>query len=129
LKRKATYVAAAADGKISVYIDDLNAADLLTYIGESKKHIKRWEFILRIILGRMINDCYKWEIVDDIRDVYAMRFDLHAGNGRIYCKQIHRSDRTTVVVACELHPSKKSDALSSKEIAIIKRVHLYEYDI
>lgn len=129
MKRKATLIAAADDGKTVIYMDDLNATDILAYIGAKKKHIKRWEFIQRIILGRMLNDCYKREIVDDIRDVHAMRFDLHAGNGRIYCKQIHTSERTTVVIACELHPSKKSDALSPKEIAIIRRVHSYEYDI
>ena len=128
MKREADLVAQSDDGKVCIYIDTEKANSILDYIGSSKKNIKRFGFIKGVVLEGLRNDCFKREIEDNnIRDIYAMRFDLHGTNGRIYCKQVAYQNKVAYVMG-ELLPSKKTEGNGPKEKSAINRVHSYDYD-
>lgn len=131
MKRGVTLIAQSVDRRISIYLDNVNAKSILEYLNASKKHLKRFEFLKGVILNRLKNDGYKWEPIleEEIRDVFAMRFDLHKENGRIYCKQINKTENVKIVIASELHYSKKTEKNGPKELELIKKVHSYEFDI
>ncbi len=128
---KRTAVLIDNDEKTFIYVDKLNSESLIDYIRETAKRIKRFEFIKNVIKNRLNHDCYKREIIEEenIRDVNAMRFDLHDGNGRVYCKHLMRGEKILIVIACELQPSKKGEDLGNDEKTLIRKVHSYEYDI
>jgi len=50
-------------------------------------------------------------------------------NPRIYCKEVKLRDKTLVIIASELHSSKKNKKNKSKEINLINKVGSYEYEI
>ena len=126
MKREARLIIESQDGKKAIYFDVLNGAAITDYLESSNKHRKRFRLIKTVIFdGLSRHESYKYEGVDD---VYAMRFDLHAGNGRIYCKQVYRNGKI-IIIAAELLPSKKSEANGPVENSIINRVSTYEYNI
>jgi len=128
LKREADLVVQSDDGKFCIYIDSENADSILDYIESPKKNIKRFEYIKGVILDGLQNDCFKREIEDNnIRDIYAMRFDLHGTNGRIYCKKISDQNKVAYIMG-EVLRSKKTESNGPKEKSAIKRVHTYDYD-
>jgi hypothetical protein len=58
-----------------------------------------------------------------------MKFFKGQENDRIYCKEIKSETGTHIVVTSVLHERKKSQGLSSKEIAIIEKIGGYDYEI
>ena len=129
MKRKATEIFRSDDGRYQLFIDDLNSAEILTYLESSKRHSKKFRFIKEIILTGQAHDCFKKEDIDaTCKDVYAMRLFVGQENDRIYCKKIPVFGRIIVVVACELHLGKKTRKLSNQEKALIRKVASYEYD-
>ncbi|MGQ1946048.1 hypothetical protein ACT3CD_02955 [Geofilum sp. OHC36d9] len=119
------------DGKRSIYIDSENKDEILEYIRQDNRHRKKFKFISEIILdGHRNTEVYdKEDINKKCKDVTAMKFFKGQENDRIYCKEIKSNTGTHVVVTSILHERKKSDDLSSKEIAIIKKIGGYDYEI
>lgn len=119
------------DGKRSIYIDSENKDEILEYIRQDNRHRKKFKFISEIILdGHRNTEVYdKEDINKKCKDVTAMKFFKGQENDRIYCKEIKSNTGTHVVVTSILHERKKSDDLSSKKIAIIKKIGGYDYEI
>lgn len=119
------------DGKRSIYIDSVNKEEILKYILQDNRHRKKFRFISEIILGGHKNtEVYdKEDINKKCKDVTAMKFFKGQENDRIYCKEIKSNSGTHIVVTAILHEKKKSDDLSSKEIAIINKIGSYDYEI
>lgn len=119
------------DGKRAIYIDIENKDEILNYIKQDNRHNKKFLFIAEIVLGGHRNtEVYdKEDINDKCKDVTAMKFFKGQENDRIYCKEIKSDTGTHIVVTSILHEKKKTDKLSSKEIAIINKVGGYNYEI
>lgn len=131
MARKCEHMISSKDGKRSIYIDSINKEEILGYIRQDNRHMKKFKFIADIILGGHKNaEVYdKEDINKKCKDVTAMKFFKGQENDRIYCKEIKSGSRTHVVVTSILHERKKSDGLSSKEIAIINKIGGYDYEI
>ncbi|MFN6943848.1 MAG: hypothetical protein ACK4ND_02800 [Cytophagaceae bacterium] len=119
------------DGKRAIYIDSENRKMILDYIRKDSRHQKKFKFISDIILGGHKNtEVYdKEDINEKSKDVTAMKFFKGQENDRIYCKEIKSDEGTHIIVTAVVHEKKKSNNLSSKEIAIINKIGGYEYEI
>lgn len=119
------------DMKRSIYIDSKNKEEILAYLRKDNRHVKKFKFISEIILGGHKNtEVYdKEDINKKCKDVTAMKFFKGQENDRIYCKEIKSDNGTHIVVTAILHERKKSEDLSSKEIAIINKIGAYDYEI
>lgn len=131
MKRKAVYLCESADRKRCIYIDEINAKEIVSYLTQDSRHRKKWEFVKNVILSnlRMPDVFDKEDINNGCKDVYAMKFFKGQENDRIYCKQVRDGKLNKyIIVASELHLKKKSNKNSSKEISIIEKVASYEYE-
>lgn len=119
------------DGKRAIYIDSGNEEEILAYIRQDARHQDKFRYIAAIILeGHRLTSVYdKEEINSKCKGVTAMKFFKGQENDRIYCKEISTPDGVHVVVAAVLHEKKKSNSLSSKELAIITKIGGYSYEI
>jgi len=131
LKRKALYLCQSKDGKRSIYIDKINAEEILNYLTQDSRHKKKWEYIKNIILDNLrVTEVFdKEDINDNCKEIYAMKFFKGQENDRIYCKQVRdQKQHKYIIVASELHLKKKTVKNSKKEISIIEKVASYEYE-
>lgn len=121
----------SGDGKRAIYIDIENEKEIIAYITQDKRHIKKFQFITDIILGGYRNpEVYdKEDINEKCKDVTAMKFFKGQENDRIYCKEITDENGTRIVITAIVHERKKSKKLSSREIALIKKLGGYSYEI
>ena len=131
MKRKCELITSAKDCKRAIYIDSVNKVEILNYIQQDERHRKKFKFIVDIVLGGHKNtELYdKEDINEKCKDVAAMKFFKGQENDRIYCKEIHTSAGTHIIVTSILHERKKSNKLSSKEVALIEKVGGYDYEI
>ncbi len=129
--RKCKKMISTPDGKRAIYIDIDNQEEILNYIRQDKRHAKKFKFITDVILSGLKNtEVYdKEEINKKCKNVTAMKFFKGQENDRIYCKEIKSETGTHIVVTSVLHERKKSQGLSSKEIAIIEKIGGYDYEI
>jgi hypothetical protein len=130
LIRLCEIIARAADGKKAVCIDKQNKALILAYVNQSKRHLKKFQHIVRLILeGHKNTDLYDKENINEkCKDVTAMKFFKGQENDRIYCKEEKKQD-LYIIVAVEVYFKKKSNKVSKKEIPIIEKIADYEYKI
>lgn len=131
MKRKALHLQTNTKTKRAIYIDADTANAILDYVEQDKRHKKKWNYIVNIILENLrIPDVFDKENINDkCKDIYAMKFFKGQENDRIYCKQVeHNSKKCLVIVASELHLKKKTQKNSKKEITIIEKVASYEYE-
>lgn len=103
----------------------------MAYISKDDRHKKKFRLITDIILsGVRYSSLYdKEDINERCKDVTAMKFFKGQENDRIYCKEIHSSYGSYIVVAAILHQRKKSTKLTKKEINLIEKVGGYQYEI
>lgn len=103
----------------------------MEYINQDERHKDKFRFITDILLGGHRNSKVysKEEINEKCKDVTAMKFFKGQENDRIYCKELHTSDGTFIVVASVLYERKKTTKLTNKEIAEIEKVGGYSYEI
>lgn len=131
MKRKAIYLCENKATGRAVYVDSLNIEELTAYANMDKRHLKKWHYILNVILDNLrITDVFdKEDINSKCKDVYAMKFFKGQENDRIYCKQVfHKNKDCLVIVASELHLKKKTQGNSKREKSIIEKVASYEYE-
>ena len=131
MKRKALHLRTNTRTKRAIYVDEESLETILAYVGQDKRHKKKWDYIVNIILENLRNpDVFDKENINDkCKDVYAMKFFKGQENDRIYCKQVeHGTKKCLVIVASELHLKKKTQKNSKKEITIIEKVATYEYE-
>lgn len=129
MKRNAKIILESEDGKRQIAIDTKNASAIIEFIEQHRLN-KKFDLICRTILAGIKNtELYdKEDINNKCKTVTAMKFKGRL-NTRIYCKEIKQKDRTLVVVASELHPSKKNRKNKAKETNLINKVGSYEYEI
>lgn len=58
-----------------------------------------------------------------------MKFFKGQDNDRIYCKEVHSSNGTHIVVAAILYLKKKTTKLTNEQKLIIEKVGGYDYEI
>ena len=131
LKRKCNYLIGSKDGKRAIYLDEENKDEIIAYLQTDERHRKKFKFIAEIILNNHRNtEVYdKEEINTKCKDVTAMKFFKGQDNDRIYCKEIHSSKGTFIVVAAVLFKKKKTRKLNQKQINLIEKVAKYSYEI
>ncbi|MDP1844996.1 MAG: hypothetical protein Q8K64_16395, partial [Sediminibacterium sp.] len=119
------------DGKRAIYLDEENEEEIWAYLTKDNRHKKKFQFISDIILGGHRNtDVYDKEDINiKCKDVTAMKFFKGQDNDRIYCKEIHSSVGTFIVVAAILYEKKKTTKLNQEQINIIEKVGSYNYEI
>jgi len=115
MKRTCKLLIGAKDGKRAIYLDDENGAEIIAYFTRDARHIKKFKFISEIILGGFKNTSIydKEDINDKCKDVTAMKFFKGQDNDRIYCKEVHSSKGTYIVVAAILYEKKKNREIES----------------
>lgn len=131
LARLCEILVRSADGKKAICIDKQNKAQILAYIKQSPRHLKKWNHIVQLILeGHKNTELYdKEEINERCKGITAMKFFKGQENDRIYCKEQQMNAGLYVIVTAELYLKKKSNKVSKKEIPIIEKIAKYEYKI
>lgn len=129
MKRQAKTIKSSNDGKRQIAIDTKNADDILQFIQQNGL-TKKFALICKVILEGIKNpELYDKENINaKCKNVTAMKFKRGL-NTRIYCKEVKQKNKTLVIIASELHPSKKNQKNKSKEINLINKVGGYDYEI
>ncbi len=129
--RNAIKISESKCGTIAIYVDQLNAAEILAFLNKDKRHQKKFNYIQEIIFGRFkMPEVYdKEEINQQCKGVTAMKFFKGQENARLYCKEITTEDSVFVVITSELLGRKKSTKLTKKDRQLIKKVASYEYTL
>lgn len=119
----------SGDGKRAIYIDSENKAEILAHFQQSERYAKKFRHIIAIILeGHRNPELYdKEDINERCKAVTAMKFFKGQENDRLYCQEVTAESGTHIVIAAILHPKKKSQGNSHREIALIEKVAGYEY--
>jgi hypothetical protein len=127
--RKAIKISESECGTTAIYVDIINAEDILAFLKKDERHRKKFSFIQEIIFGRYrLPDVYdKEEINQRCKGVTAMKFFKGQENARIYCKEVTTEDKIFVVITSELLERKKSTKLTKKDRQLIEKVASYEY--
>ena len=50
--RKAIKISESTCGTIAIYVDQINAAEILAFLNKDKRHQKKFKYIQEIIFGR-----------------------------------------------------------------------------
>lgn len=133
LKRKAQLYRVSKDGKKAFYIDVDNANSILAFLKTEKSYAKKLRYILDLLLDhpQIPRDLYdKEDFEKGCEHIAAMKPAKGKNNPRIYCQQYSDKEKEVyIIVAAELLPKKKSEGLTNKEKAIIRRVASYEYEL
>lgn len=132
MKRKAVIFRKSDDGRRCVALDKENAQALFEYINRDAKHLKKFDYIVDIILSDLRNtELYdKEEINEKAKGVTAMKPFKQGDNDRIYCKEFTTAEGNLfVVVAAELREKKKTQKNSFRENNLIEKVAGYEYEL
>lgn len=131
MKRKCKKIIGSKDGKRAIYLDEQNSKEILAYLNKDNRHKKKFKFISDIILGGHKNPAIydKEEINNKCKDVTAMKFFKGQDNDRIYCKEVHSSSGTHIVVAAILYENKKNTKLNNEQKSIIETVGGYTYEV
>jgi predicted transcriptional regulator len=129
--RKAKIIRYSEDKTIAICVDLETWEIISEYVSRNAKHIKKFNYIVGIILKRLRNtDVYdKEEINKKSKGVTAMKFFKGQSNDRIYCKEQTLKNKTFVVVTAELFENKKTQGINQKIKNIIEKVGSYEYEI
>ena len=119
----------APDGKRAIAIDKENKAEILSFLNQTHRYLRKYRHIVELIIGGHRNeDLYdKEDINEKCNHVTAMKFFKGQENERIYCQEITTANGMHLIIMSELHRGKKTTRNSKKEISIIKKVCGYEY--
>lgn len=131
MKRACKHIASSKDGKRSIYIDSENGEEILKYLRQDNRHLKKFQHISTIILeGHKNCELYdKEDVSDKAKDVTAMKFFKGQENDRIYCKEISTPLGVKIVVASVLYLRKKNSKLTVQQKKLIETVGSYQYEI
>jgi len=113
-------------GKVEVYVDSENAAEILQYVFESKvdNEFKEIRSLLKENLRNREKYC-KVDVSNKAKDMFEMRFTRQR-NDRIYCKEVNDS-KSRRIIMIELYRSKKSQNIPKKIKSRIEKMGSYEY--
>lgn len=130
MNRFCEILSTSEDGKIAICVDKQNKEEILAYVRQSERHLKKFRFIVQLILeGHRNAELYDKEDINGRCDnVTAMKFFKGQENGRIYCVE-QRLDRKYIIIAVQLHSRKKTQKNTKREKSIIEKIAQYEYEI
>jgi len=113
-------------GKVEVYVDSENAAEILQYVFESKvdNEFKEIRSLLKENLRNREKYC-KVDVSNKAKDMFEMRFTRQR-NDRIYCKEVNDS-KSRRIIMIELYRGKKSQNIPKKIKSRIEKMGSYEY--
>ncbi len=128
--RRCKILARSADGKKAVCIDNKNEKEILSYVNQSERHLKKFRHIVQLILeGHKNTDLYDKENINErSKNVTAMKFFKGQENDRIYCKE-QKEDNVYIIVAVEVYTRKKTQKITKKERPLIEKIANYDYQI
>ena len=131
MKRKAEILRTNSKENRVLCIDYKNKSEILDYLMQDERHIKKFKYIADIILNNLkITDLYDKEEIDEkSKGVTAMKFFKGQENDRIYCKEIIDNDKTFIVIMSVLLEKKKNNKVKQREKNAIHKVGGYEYEI
>ena len=111
-------------------IDNQNEKEILSYVSQSERHLKKFRHIVQLILeGHKNTDLYDKENVNEkSKDVTAMKFFKGQENDRIYCKE-QKEDNLYIIIAVEVYTKKKTQKITKKERPLIEKIANYDYQI
>lgn len=129
MERKAIIIKTSADGKRCIAVDAENYDVILSFINKNPRHSNKFADITNILLaGLRMPQLYDKEEPDaKSKGVRAMKFFKGQENARIYCREVTMKDRTFIIIASELLPSKKTQKINHKILNIIHKVASYDY--
>jgi hypothetical protein len=129
VKRQAKIIRISDDGKRKLAIDIKNAEEIIQFINQNRLQNK-FDLICRVVLSGIRNtELYDKENINSkCEKITAMKFKGGL-NPRIYCQEVKQGNKTLIIIASELHKSKKNQKNQSKEINLIQKVASYEYEI
>ncbi len=129
MKRQAKIIRISDDGKRKLAIDIKNAEEIIQFINQNRLQNK-FDLICRVVLSGIRNtELYDKENINSkCEKITAMKFKGGL-NPRIYCQEVKQGNKTLIIIASELHKSKKNQKNQFKEINLIQKVANYEYDI
>lgn len=131
MKRKAFVLKRSDKEHKAICIDSQNAKELLAFLNKDERHIKKFRYIMELILRDIRNtELYDKENVNKkAKDVTAMKFFKGQENARIYCKEQRVNNKLFIIVCCEVVAAKKSQGNSKVIRSIIDKISSYEYEI
>ena len=90
MNRKAIIIKESHDGKRCIAVDTENSTEILAYLEQDKRHLKKFEDICNIVLNGLRNTALydKEEPDDKSKGVRAMKFFKGQENDRIYCREV-----------------------------------------
>lgn len=129
MKRKIIPIKSSIDGKRRIAIDESNSEEILAFLNEKNLN-KKFVLICETILQGLKNtDLYdKEDINTKCKQVTAMKFKSKQ-NARLYCKEMKSDDKVLIVIVSELLEKKKNQKNQQKEINLIEKVAIYEYEL
>ncbi len=76
MARRALKISESTCGTIAIYVDEVNASEILAFLNKDKRHQKKFKYIQEIIFGRLrMPEVYdKEEINQRCKGVTAMKF-------------------------------------------------------
>ena len=131
MKRDSVFLIATEDGKRAIFIDKINASEILHYINQDERHKKKFLFITELILRGIKNpQVYdKEEINGRKTSVTAMKFFKGQENDRIYCREFSSKGKRQIIMAIILIEKKKTQKLTKPIKSLIEKISKYEYEV
>lgn len=131
MKRDSVFLIATKDEKKAIFVDKLNASEILHYINQDERHKRKFLFITELILRGIKNpQVYDKEVVGRTStSVTALKFFKGQENDRIYCKELALNGQRIIVVAVVLIEKKKTQKLTKPIKSLIEKISKYEYEI
>ena len=117
-------------GKTTLFVDEENAEEILTFCEQDEKYRKKFKYIKNAILrGIAPNKIY--QKVKNYEDIWEIRFfpNVKGRNDRIYCKQFDDDETKILIIMVELFKGKKTQNIDKRIQSRLNEIKKYEYDI
>ncbi len=109
MKRGCELLISVEEFKREIYIDIGNKEEILNYLYQDERHLKKFRFITELILrGIKNNIVYGTEAINfNSKRITAMKFFKGQENDRIYCQDFVNSSGKQVIIMYFLYEKKK----------------------
>lgn len=128
MKRRALLYEDSESYPRHVYLDALNAPEILALLESDETIREKFDYIIKRILTQP-NIYYEgYQKIEGYENLGEMRLFPNGRNIRFYCKEVSRGDGHFCVVVAILLPKKQSEKIDKKIHSIIKPLKNYEYE-
>lgn len=113
---------------MAIGIDRENKEEIINYLNQSDRHIKKFRHIVELLLnGHKNTQLYdKEDFNKKAKNITAMKFFKGQENDRIYCVEANLNDMR-VIIMIEIYYRKKSQSITKREIQVLNKIAKYEY--